>query len=201
MGDRPDGARRHDDLRPHVRPAAVGARVRDLGLAAARVERSSATPTSSYKWYFGKRAARELAGRAAARPAPVDARHPPRRPEPHAGDVQKGMFRFPPGTGLTYTHVTVGRRRVARDRLQRQRRRQRGLVGRRGDRCGRGRQRGPRDADATSTAASATSPATGRPIRSRSSRGGSVTIYNERPDAVPTTRRGPARRPPVADRT
>ena len=60
---------------------------------------------------------------------------------------QEGMFRFPPDEERAHVRVhVVGRQAVAEDRLQHERRRHRDLVGPDGDRQGRSRQRGHRDA-------------------------------------------------------
>ena len=80
-------------------------------------------------------AAGELAGGAPARPAHAAARHPSRRSEPHARDVQGRAVPVPTRRAGSHERVrVVGRAAVGPRRLQRQRRRRCDVVGRRSDR-------------------------------------------------------------------
>ena len=71
VGHRAERARRHDHLRPHLRPGAVVARPRARAHRRPGRSGSSPTRTSSYEWYYGEPPAGEHPGRARARPGPL----------------------------------------------------------------------------------------------------------------------------------
>ena len=118
-----------------------------LSLPTARTDRTLTDSYTSYKWYYGKEVA--VNSQAVLYPAPYAfaARRPPRRSEPHAGDVPGGHVPLPARQERPHLRVhVVGRQAVAEDRLQLERRRHRDLVGPDGDGQGRGRERRHRDA-------------------------------------------------------
>ena len=94
VGHRPVRAGRHHDLRPYVRPGAVGARLRRLGLPTARAERELTDAFIVYEWYYGEAAGEHARPCSRRRPSACSGIHlagPDLTPE----TFERGMFRYP----------------------------------------------------------------------------------------------------------